>query len=105
MAAMTILEAFSRWVASSPNSIALTHRGRSWTYRQLDQHSNRLARWLRRRARRDVASEREPLIAVCLQQGPERVSALLAVLKLGGAFVPIEPDYPAARVRFMLDDI
>jgi amino acid adenylation domain-containing protein/non-ribosomal peptide synthase protein (TIGR01720 family) len=105
MRSMTIIEAFSRRVAASPNAVALTHRGRSWSYRQLDQHSRRLARWLRRRARLDVTQEREPLIPVCLEQGPERVSALLAVLKLGGAFVPIEPDYPAARIRYMLDDI
>jgi len=101
----TVPQAFSHWANTSPDAIALSYHGQSWSYRQLDEQANRVAHWLVSRLGCGLEGLPEPLIPVCLNQGPQRIAALLAIIKLGGAYVPIEPDYPAARIRYMLEDI
>ena len=65
----------------------------------MDERANRLARWL---IARGVGPER--LVAVALPRSVELVVALLAVIKAGGGYLPIDPDYPRARIVFMLTD-
>lgn len=101
----TILDAFAQQVASGPNRIALLHHASSITYRELDERANQMAHWIAARTKTYLEGIRHPLIPVALSQGPHRIVALLAILKLGGAYVPIEPRYPAARIQQMLDDI
>ncbi|WP_190109199.1 non-ribosomal peptide synthetase [Streptomyces cinnamoneus] len=84
---------------ATPGAVAVVHDGKSLSYAQLEQRSTRLAHELRARG---VGSQTP--VAVMLERDPELVVALLAVLKAGGAFVPVDPSYPAARVRHMLDD-
>ena len=100
----TILAGFERAVALAPAAVALVHGDRRMTYCELDQWSNRISRWIALRAGACLHG-REPLIPFALSQSPERVAVLLAILKLGGAYVPIEPSYPAVRIRGMLADI
>ncbi|MBG0823061.1 amino acid adenylation domain-containing protein [Planomonospora sp. ID91781] len=69
------------------------------TYAELEERADDLARRLRRRGIRAQAP-----VAVCLPRDAELVVALLAVLKAGGCYVPLDPDYPADRLRFMLAD-
>ncbi|SFW43802.1 amino acid adenylation domain-containing protein/thioester reductase domain-containing protein [Sinomicrobium oceani] len=71
----------------------------SYTYEALDRMTDRLARHLLSRC-----TGKSGIIAVCMQQSPERVMAFLAVLKSGAAYLPIDPDLPEARIRAMLDD-
>jgi amino acid adenylation domain-containing protein/non-ribosomal peptide synthase protein (TIGR01720 family) len=78
------------------NGTVITH---SLTYDQLNRRANQLARHLRQLA---VGPERP--VAVCLPRSVENVVALLAILKSGGAYVPIDPIYPLARIRFILED-
>jgi amino acid adenylation domain-containing protein/non-ribosomal peptide synthase protein (TIGR01720 family) len=99
----TLLEGFARHVTATPERCALSYAGVRISYLELDRWSSRLARWIA--ATVDLSGVHEPLIPFALAQHPGRVAVLLAILKLGGAYVPIEPTYPAARIRRMLDDI
>ncbi|MEU9740841.1 amino acid adenylation domain-containing protein [Micromonospora chersina] len=85
--------------ARTPEAEAVRHGDRALSYRQLDEAANRLARVLLRRG-----VTREDRVGVCLPRTPELVVALLAVLKAGAAYVPLDPAYPPARVAFMATD-
>jgi amino acid adenylation domain-containing protein len=83
----------------TPDAVAAESEGRSLTYRQLNERANRLARALR-----DRGVGPDVLVGVGLARSTDLAVALLAVLKAGGAFVPLDPDYPAERLAAMLED-
>ncbi|WP_344942248.1 amino acid adenylation domain-containing protein, partial [Sphaerisporangium flaviroseum] len=85
--------------ASSPAAVAVAFATGGLTYRELDERSNRLARALRARG-----AGTESRVAVCLPSGPDLPVALLAVLKSGAAYVPLDPAYPSGRLAFMIAD-
>jgi len=84
---------------ATPDAIAARYRDRSLTYRQLDRWSNQMARALVARGARAEAR-----IAVCVEPGFDILVALLGILASGAVYVPIDPTYPAARIRAILDD-
>ncbi|MFF3852267.1 amino acid adenylation domain-containing protein [Micromonospora sp. NPDC002575] len=86
-------------VERTPDAEAVRAGDRALTYRQLDEAANRLARILL--ARGVTGQER---VGVCLPRDADLVVALLAVLKAGAAYVPLDPAYPPARVAFMTED-
>lgn len=92
-------EFFAQQAAESPKSIAVICEGESWTNAQLNQKANQLARFLRDRG----ISPDKP-VGICLERSLEMVCAMLAVLKAGGCYVPLDPHYPAVRIQFMLED-
>jgi amino acid adenylation domain-containing protein len=83
----------------SPAAVALVCGERELTYAELDRRANRLARYL---VSRGAGPER--IVALALPRGELMVVALLAVMKAGAAYLPVDPDYPAARIAFMLAD-
>ncbi|MEU1390655.1 MULTISPECIES: amino acid adenylation domain-containing protein [unclassified Nonomuraea] len=87
--------------AAEPDAPAVTvpHEKSTLTYGELDRRSSALASAL---IERGVGAESP--VAVCLPPSGELLIALLAVLKSGGCYVPLDPRYPAARLRFMLED-
>ncbi|GGR93290.1 hypothetical protein GCM10010169_42170 [Micromonospora fulviviridis] len=85
--------------ARTPDAEAVRHGDHAMTYRELDAAANRLARVLLQHG-----VTREDRVGVCLPRTPELVVALLAVLKAGAAYVPLDPAYPPARVAFMAAD-
>ncbi|MFF5965052.1 amino acid adenylation domain-containing protein [Streptomyces collinus] len=95
----TLAELFARQAARTPDATAVAHDGTSLTYAELDERSNRLAHLL---AERGAGPER--LVALALPRTPELVTAVLAVLKTGAAYVPMDPEYPAERLASMLAD-
>lgn len=90
---------FERQAESTPDATALIFEGRKLTYRDLNEQSNQLAHYLR-----SIGVARGALVGISVERSPEMAVALLAVLKAGAAYVPLDPHYPAARLRFMLQD-
>ena len=90
---------FAAQVARTPEAVALTFQGRSMTYRELDESANRLAHLL---AGQGVGPGQ--CVGLLVERSAEAIVAMLAVLKTGAAYVPIDPGLPAARIGFMLDD-
>ena len=90
---------FAQQVARTPEAVAISCAGRSLTYRELDEASNRLAHLLAGRGAGPGAC-----VALLLSRSAEAIVAILAVLKTGAAYLPIDPALPAARIGFMLDD-
>ena len=94
---LPIHRVFEQRVREFPEAIALASDDGTVTYSLLERNSNRLARHLKRRG---VA--RGTLVGVCLQRSPSFVVTLLAILKSGGAFVPIDPSWPEERIGAVL---
>jgi amino acid adenylation domain-containing protein len=88
-----------RQVARTPDRVAVRHGDASLTYAQLDARANRVAAALRARGAKPGA-----LVGVCLPRGIDLVVAILAILKSGAAYVPMDPDYPAERLRYIAID-
>ncbi|MEV7184624.1 non-ribosomal peptide synthase/polyketide synthase [Kitasatospora sp. NPDC093102] len=95
----TLPELFERWAAATPDAPALLDGERELSYAELDRAANRLAHHL---IGRGVGPER--LVALALPRSAAMVVAQLAVAKAGGAFLPVDPDYPAPRREFMVRD-
>jgi amino acid adenylation domain-containing protein len=98
-AGVSIPVVFAAQVACVPDAVALVCGGRSWTYLELDEASNRLAHLL-------VGLGAGPgrCVALLLERSAEAIVSILAVLKSGAAYVPVDPMLPEARIEFMLAD-
>src|SRR5437867_7673442 len=90
-------ELFEERVRAQPDAIAALHGDRHWTYRQLNGGANQLARALLARGH-----GREGIVAVVTERNPDWIAAVLAIFKAGGAYLPIEPHFPADRIARML---
>jgi amino acid adenylation domain-containing protein len=86
-------------VKRAPERAAVTFGSWSTSYGELDVRANRLARCLRKRG-----VERGTLVGIALERSVDMVAAVLAVMKAGGTYVPLDPSYPPARLRLMVDD-
>jgi natural product biosynthesis luciferase-like monooxygenase protein/thioester reductase-like protein len=92
-------EAIGRQAAWTPDAVAVSCLGEELTFRDLDERASRLAHHLRDRGARP-----DRVVAVCLERSAELVVALLAVLKAGAAYLPLDPEFPGERVSYMLRD-
>ncbi|MBV9107846.1 MAG: amino acid adenylation domain-containing protein, partial [Gemmatimonadetes bacterium] len=99
VAAPCVHEAFEARAALTPDAVALEAGDRALTYGELNARANRLAHRLAA-----LGAGAETRVALCLDRGVEMVVAVLAALKTGGAWVPLDPAYPPARLAFMLAD-
>ncbi|MCF2946282.1 non-ribosomal peptide synthetase, partial [Paenibacillus tarimensis] len=90
---------FEKQAAVWADRTALVHEGQRLTYRELNSRANALAHRLR-----TGGVGRETVVAVMMERSAGMITALLAVLKAGGAYLPIDPAYPQERVEFMLED-
>ncbi|WP_133118416.1 non-ribosomal peptide synthetase, partial [Mycolicibacterium boenickei] len=90
---------FAERVVRTPDAAALTYEGRSWSYRELDEASNRLAHFL-------VGHGAGPgeCVAVLLDRSAAAIVSILAILKTGAAYVPIDPAHPDARIAMVVGD-
>ncbi|MGX2997534.1 amino acid adenylation domain-containing protein [Streptomyces sp. JNUCC 64] len=95
----SLLDLFGGHVKASPEAVAVRSGTDALSYAELEARSDRLARFL-------VASGvgRERVVGLCLPRGVDVVVGELAVWKAGGAFVPLDPEYPADRLRYMVEN-
>jgi amino acid adenylation domain-containing protein len=85
--------------AVTPDAVAVMCGGQLVTYGALVDRAGRLAGVLR-----EVGVGAESVVGICLDRGPEMITAMVAVWLAGGAFVPLDPSYPAGRLEYMLAD-
>jgi amino acid adenylation domain-containing protein len=98
-ASPVIHERFEAQAAATPDAIAVIVEDQQLTYRALNARANQLARALR-----TAGVGPDGLVGLFMERSLELVVGMLAVLKAGGAYLPLDPGYPAERLRFMLDD-
>jgi amino acid adenylation domain-containing protein len=92
-------ELFLRQAAATPDAVAVTCEGESWTYAELRRRAGEVA------ARLGALGVRaETPVALCLERSPDQVAAILGVLAAGGAYVPLDPSLPAERLAWLLED-
>ncbi|MYV38205.1 amino acid adenylation domain-containing protein, partial [Streptomyces sp. SID1328] len=97
--ALTAPEAVREWAARTPDATAVRDTDTSLTYAELDDRADALAHVLRERG-----AGRETLVALALPPSVTSVVAMLAVLRAGAAYLPVDPRYPATRIRHMVTD-
>ncbi len=92
-------ELFEDQVRRTPGNVALDGPGGSISYDELNQRANRLAWYLR-----EAGMRAEALIAIAMEPSAETIVAILAVLKAGAAFLPLDPSFPEQRLEAMIAD-
>lgn len=90
---------FEAQASLTPDAVAVVLNERELTYHELNARANQVAHLLRSR---NVGPE--VLVGICLERSLEMVVAILGILKAGGAFLPLDPEYPKERLEFMLSD-
>lgn len=99
LSAQSIYHLFSDQLQKTPAAIAVISGEEQLSYRTLDQSATRLATHL---TQRGIGPEN--LVGVLLNRRPEMLVAVLAILKAGAAYVPLDPSYPAERIAFLVED-
>ncbi len=90
---------FEEQVLRTPDAVAVRWEDQSLSYRELDSRANQLAHYLQ-----GLGVAPDSLVGICLDSSPELVVAILGTLKAGAAYLPLDPNYPAQRISFMLSD-
>ncbi|MEH2228576.1 MAG: amino acid adenylation domain-containing protein [Nostoc sp.] len=94
-----IHQLFAERVINTPDKIALIFENETFTYTQLNNRANQIARYLQK-----LGIGAEILVGLCVDRSPLMVLGILAILKAGGAYVPLDPTYPQERLAFMLQN-
>jgi amino acid adenylation domain-containing protein len=94
-----IQELVETQVEKTPHAVAVVFGEQRLTYRELNTHANQLARYLR-----GMGVRPETLVGICVHRSLEMVVGVLAILKAGGSYLPLDPSYPQERLGFMLND-
>jgi amino acid adenylation domain-containing protein len=96
----TLVDLFEEQVGKTPDNIALLFENEQWTFRELDERSNQLAYYLRSKGVRE-----ESLVPLCIERSMQMVVGILGILKAGAAYIPISPEYPSARIDYILKNL
>ena len=95
----TISQLFEEQVEITPDNIALVFENQSLTYKELNEKANSLAHYLR-----NNGISRNDIIGIMVNRSLEMIIAILAVLKAGASYIPIDPTYPQSRIKYILED-
>jgi amino acid adenylation domain-containing protein len=96
---LCVHQVFEAQVAKTPENVAVALGTRRLSYRQLNERANQVAHYLRK-----LGVGPDVFVGICLDRTPDLVVGLLGILKAGGTYVPIDPQYPRERLTFMLTD-
>jgi surfactin family lipopeptide synthetase A len=101
-----IHQLFEEQVERTPDAIAVVFEDQKLTYRELNEKSNCLARYLKSEYQKLTQKTLMPdtLIAICVERSLEMIIGILGILKAGAAYLPIDPEYPQERIEFILKD-
>jgi len=106
-----IHQLFEAQVEKTPDAIALTDGQTTYTYTELNQKANKLAHHLQKlisekASKKSIGKESQPLqtVGICMTRSCEMVISMLAILKAGGTYVPLDIAYPAERLSFIAED-
>ncbi|PYE91524.1 non-ribosomal peptide synthetase [Bacillus sp. 196mf] len=93
-------ELFEQQVKATPNNIAVVCPKKTLTYKELNQRVNQLAHYLKE----ELSIKEEDFIGLCIPKSSELIIGILAIIKAGGVYVPIDPEYPANRISHIIED-
>ncbi|MGE5410559.1 MAG: amino acid adenylation domain-containing protein, partial [Clostridiales bacterium] len=96
---MTIHQMFENQVKKTPEAQALFFNGESLSYRQLNARANKLANYLRQ-----IGAKNENLVGLYIDRSSEMIIGMLAILKAGCSYLPLDPKLPIDRLQFMADE-
>ncbi|MCZ8161749.1 MAG: condensation domain-containing protein, partial [Microcystis sp. LE19-196.1B] len=99
----TLVTLFEYQVTKNHDNIAIVFKEQSLSYQQLNEKANQLANYLSDFKKQHQLPDNS-LIGICVERSPEMIISLLAILKTGSAYVPIDPNYPRDRIHFILED-
>lgn len=97
--AVCIHQLFETQVTASPSTVAVVFEGQSLTYESLNTQANQLAHYLQ-----SLGVGPDSLVGICVERSLNMVVGLLAILKAGGSYVPLDPAYPQDRLDYMIED-
>ena len=95
----TLVNLFEKQVGVRPNAIALVHEDKKLSYKELNERANQLAHFLI-----SIGVMPGDVIPVCISRRFEMATGMLAILKAGAAYVPVDPEYPHERITYMFND-
>jgi tyrocidine synthetase-3 len=95
----TIQQFFEEQVEKTPNNIAVVFEDKKLTYKELNERVNRLARTLRVKGVRS-----DDIVAIIAERSLEMLIGILSIIKAGGAYLPIDPEYPEDRIKYICED-
>ncbi len=96
---LTIYEMFEKQVKHTPDKVAVVYKGEKLTYDELNKKANALAKMLRHKG-----VKQDAIVGLLVERSLHMVIGILAVMKAGGAYLPIDTDYPLDRIKYMLDN-
>lgn len=102
----TLYQLFEAQVDKMPDSIAVVLEDKRLSYRELNSKANQLARLINKHYEIKIGILLQPdtLIGICIERSLEMIIGILAILKTGAAYVPIDPSYPVERIKYLLAD-
>ena len=95
----SLMQLFEEQAVKTPQALALVFGEESLSYLELNERANRLAHYLI-----EQGVKPEQLVPVCIGRSLDMITGILGILKAGGVYVPVDPEYPAERISFMLQD-
>lgn len=95
----TIMDLFEQQVEKNPLNTAIVYEGQNLTYREFNQKANALAHRLI-----EIGIKPNDFVAICSERSIEMMIGIFGILKVGAAYVPIDPEYPEERIKYILSD-
>lgn len=95
----TLYELFEEIANKSPDKVALVYEDQQITYGELNEKANQLAKYLR-----DKGVKPDYVVGIMFERSSEMIIGTIGIIKAGGAYLPIAPEYPEERIQFMIED-